>query len=138
MAILPGDSLVLSLAEFRLVIEVLNRSQGRWWFEYPIVPRPERLTPEGTMVEVFHSRGGANQVTDELSFLVPVFGDWSDENQALVCLYPDLIVAEMEGLYFERGRVLGDCLEDWFRFWTPLKQAAYDWVRTQRPSPGRI
>lgn len=138
MAILPGDSLVLSVAEFRLVLGALNRSHGRWWFEDPIVPRPERLTADGTMIDVFHSRTGPDQVTDELSFLVPVFGDWSDEHNALVCLHPDLIVAEMEGLYLERGRVLGDCIEDWFRFWRPLKRAVVEWMGTRRPFIDRI
>jgi len=78
------------------------------------------------MVQVFHSLSGPDQVTDELSFLIPVIpaGEPMDETRTSVHLDPELIRPQIEGLYLEKGRVLLDFIEDWERFWEPLKSAA--------------
>lgn len=115
--------LVLSLSDLRQVLDELSRERGRWWLEDPLVLRHE----DGTdTVQVFHSLAGPDQVTDEISFLVPVIhsGDLMDESRVSVCLHPELIRPQIEGLYLEKGRVLMDFIEDWVRFWEPLKQAA--------------
>jgi hypothetical protein len=114
--------LVLSLANLRLVLEQLTRERGRWWIEDPLALHHNGDTP---MVQVFHSLSGPDQVTDELSFLIPVLvaGDIRDEEHVKVCLHPELIQPQIEGLYLEKGRVLTDFIEDFARFWEPLKIA---------------
>lgn len=118
----------LSLAGLRRIINHLNGTHGRWWLEDPVVPH-RRDRPFGVtgMIEVFHSKGGPDQVTDELSFLVPVVWhqDFVDEDGTLVCLAPEVIQPGVEGLYLENGHVLMDCIADWQRFWGPLKGAVY-------------
>jgi hypothetical protein len=120
---------ILSLADLRRVLEQLSLERGRWWLEDP----PVRLDGSIQTVQVFHSLAGPDQVTDELSFLVPVIpsGDSSDDSRVAVCLHPELLRSQIEGLYLEKGRVLMDFIEDWVRFWEPLKQAASGFTVSQ-------
>lgn len=121
------DGIVLPLSDLRSVLASLSRNQGRWWLEDPLILHQE--VSRGAVVElvqVFHSLSGPDQVTDELSFLVPVVGTrhLPDERRMLVCLHPELIRPQVEGLYVEKDRVLADLIADWTRFWEPLKLAA--------------
>ncbi|MBX6361925.1 MAG: hypothetical protein IRZ03_17840 [Acidobacterium ailaaui] len=102
---------VLSLADLRPMLQDLERDGKRWWIEE---------SPTGEAITICH---------DEISFLVPVvsIGDsMKDESRLMVCLHPELIRPQIEGLYLENGRVLGDFIEDWTRFWEPLKQRLDD------------
>jgi len=116
------DGLVLSLADLRRVLDDLRREQGRWWLDDPLV-----LHIDGDIgrVEVFQSLAGPDQVTDEISFLVPItpLDSLADEEHTMVCLHPELIKPQTEGLYLENDRVLMDFITDWERFWNPLKRA---------------
>jgi hypothetical protein len=115
---------ILSLATLRVILNTLNREHGRWWLEEPLVVRTVNRLP---MIQVSHSLAGPDQVTDELSFLVPISSNAIDnEDGTLVFLDPELIEAEIEGLYYERGRVLSDFIADWERFWEPLANAVWE------------
>jgi hypothetical protein len=64
---------------------------------------------------IYHSRPVPGQMTDELSFRVPVLSVnvvQGREESALVCLHPETVRPLIEGLYLENNRVVGDCLED--------------------------
>jgi hypothetical protein len=84
------DDLVISLAELGRVLAYLSHDQGHGWLENPLV-----FHCSGSMetVEVFHSRSGEDQVTDELSFLVPVnpTGNMVAEERTIVLLDSGLI-----------------------------------------------
>ena len=60
----------------------------------------------------------------EISYLFPAFRDATfGEAYILVCLHPSLAMPVVKGLYFEEGALKHDPLEDWQRFWPPLRQA---------------
>jgi len=52
----------------------------------------------------------------------------------MVCLHPLLIRPQIKGLYLERGHLLLDCLEDWYRFCEPLSSAALDRIEAREPN----
>src|ERR1700733_14294489 len=115
------EGLIMSISTLRRVIEKLNDEHGRWWLEEPLVVH---LSADHLpTIQVFHSRSGPDQVTDELGWMVPVIGDPTINDHSLVALAPELIQSSMEGLYLENGRVLSDFITDFERFWKPLEQA---------------
>lgn len=122
----------VSLAGLRRVLNDLDEAHGRWWLEGPVVLRRRDIAfgMIGT-IEVFHAKGGPGQVTDELSFLLPVTSKsgFEDDGNSFIWLEPRLIEPGIEGLYFENGRVLTDFIADWVRFWCPLKKAVRGHVR---------
>jgi hypothetical protein len=116
----------LSLASLRRVLNDLDGNHGRWWLEDPVVMHRRDLPRNITgMVEVFHAKGGLNQVTDELSFLIPVVSPshQEDECDTFVWLEPEFIEPGIERLYLENGRVFTDFIQDCNRFWVPLRKA---------------
>ena len=115
------EGLVLSVMTLRRVLGKLTGERGGWWLEEPLVTHlgDDNLP----MIQVFHCLSGPDQVTDELSFLVPVIGDPNRSDRSLVCFVPELLQPFMEGLYLEDGRVVGDFVTDFERFWSPLKNA---------------
>jgi hypothetical protein len=121
------DGIIISLADLRRVLEELNDIQGRWWLAEPLVLHPSGRSPNAAqLVEVFLCRSGPEQVTDELSFFVPVvaIGAALDGERTLLSFHPEFIEPGVAGLYLEDGRIMSDFIEDWERFWGPLKLAA--------------
>jgi hypothetical protein len=116
------DGFTLSLADLRRVLDDLRREQGRWWLDDLLILH---LNGDVGRIEVFHSLAGPDQVTDEISFLVPVTptDNLADEEHTMACLHPELIEPQTEGLYLEGDRVLMDFITDWDRFWNPLRRA---------------
>jgi hypothetical protein len=103
----------------------ISHGSRRWWIDDPVTLMRDPDKPTFWLT-VFHACPTIGQMTDEISFQVPVLlasvVRWNEES-ALVCLHPETIRPLMEGLYLENGRVLGDFLEDWCLFWNPLKSA---------------
>jgi hypothetical protein len=116
----------LTLAGLRRILNELDQSPGRWWLEDPAVLHRRNL-PSGVtgMIEVFHCEDGRDQATGELSFLIPAYSpsESADEGCILVRLAPELIQPGITGLYIENGCAVTDFMEDWHRFWNPLKTA---------------
>ncbi len=116
---------ILTIVDLRRVLADVSYGSRRWWIDDPItlVRDAEKST---FWLTIFHSRPSEGQMTDEISFQVPVLLACltpRNMDSGLVSLHPEMIRPLMEGLYLENGRVLGDCLEDWHLFWEPLKQA---------------
>jgi hypothetical protein len=116
---------ILSIADLRRVLADISHGSRRWWIEdnVTLLHCPDETT---FLLTIFHSNPAPDQMTDEVSFQVPVLLSsvvrWKEEF-ALVCLHPARIWPLMEGLYLENNRVVGDFMEDWTMFWGPLKQA---------------
>jgi hypothetical protein len=116
---------VLSIADLRRVMAGISHGSRRWWIDNDVTFLRD---PEKPMfwLSLFHANPAPYQMTDEISFQVPVLPFsvvQGKEESALVCLHPEMIRPHMEGLYLENNRILGDCLEDWHMFWDPIKQA---------------
>jgi hypothetical protein len=63
-----------------------------------------------------------------LCFCVPLFVDRSDLRSGpklLACFAPESVVPLSKGLYFEGDELKYDPLEDWCRFWKPLKRCLW-------------
>src|SRR5580698_4419207 len=63
---------VLFLADLRRVLADLSRDSGRWWLENPRPRDPPVAPSTAWTIQVFASKAGPDQVTDEVSFRVPV------------------------------------------------------------------
>jgi hypothetical protein len=116
---------ILSIADLRRVLADISHGSRRWWIQnnFTLLRDPDEQT---FWLTLFHSNPAPDQMTDEISFHVPVLLSsvvrWNEES-ALVCLDPEVIRPHGEGLYLENDRVVGDFMEDWITFWEPLKQA---------------
>jgi len=116
---------ILSIADLRRVFSLISHGSQRWWIENNVTLRrdPGKQT---FWLTLYHANPRPGQMTDEISFQSPVLpvsmvSSW--EETALVCLDPEIIRPQVEGLYLENDRVVGDFLEDWNLFWQPIKQA---------------
>jgi hypothetical protein len=108
------------------VISQLDGAHGRWWLQDPLTLHQGEVSRGVTgMIEVFHPKGGSEQVTDESSFLIPALSanDPGNEDDAHIWVEPSRIEPSIEGLYLHNDRALTDFMQDWDRFWRPLKTA---------------
>jgi hypothetical protein len=63
---------------------------------------------------------------NHLCFCLPLFVDRSDRGlKLLACFAPGSIVPLSKALYFEGDMLKNDPLEDWCRFWGPLKRSLW-------------
>jgi hypothetical protein len=116
---------ILSIADLRNLLTEISYGSRRWWTDNDVTLLRDPEEPTFCLT-LFHSCPTEGQITDEISFQVPVLlASLAPRNieSALVCLHPEMIRPLVEGLYLENGRVLGDCLQDWYLFWDPLKVA---------------
>ncbi len=116
---------ILSITDLRRVLTDISLGARRWWVAEPITLLRDPDKPVFWLT-LFHACPLPDQMTDEISFRVPVLPFSmvrGKEESALVCLHPEMVRPLMEGLYLENDRIVGDFLEDWNLFWTPLKKA---------------
>jgi hypothetical protein len=75
---------------------------------------------------VSHSNPDPTGLPNHLCFCLPLFVDRSDRGlRLLACFAPESIVPLSKGLYFEGDMLKNDPLEDWCRFWVPLKRCLW-------------
>ena len=113
--------LVINLTILREVLKTLSVDGKRWW----IASDPYDAAARG-YVSIGH---GDPQCTDRLNtlyFRIPVLANEIPRNgtEGLVLLFePSTCSAEEPGYYMENGRVVQDPLEDFMRFYYPIKSA---------------
>ncbi len=72
---------------------------------------------------------------NHLSFCLPLFVDRSDPRvgvKLLACFAPESMVPLSRGLYWEGDELKYDFLEDWYRFWEPLKRSLWPQEKARR------
>lgn len=72
---------------------------------------------------------------NHLSFCLPLFVDRSDPRagvKLLACFAPESMVPLSKGLYWEGDELKHDFLEDWCRFWEPLKRSLWPREKARR------
>jgi len=127
---------VLTIADLRRVLADVSHGSRRWWIDdnVTLLGDPEKSR---SWLKLFHSCPTEGQMTDEISFQVPVLlaslAPRSVES-ALVCLHPEMIQPLMEGLYQENDRIVLDSLEDWHLFWEPIERALSIFLERVTPS----
>jgi hypothetical protein len=116
---------VLTIADLRRVLADVSYGSRRWWIDDTVTLA--RDAEKSTFwLTIFHSCPDPDQMTDEITFEVPVlFACLTPRNidSGLVCLHSETIRPLMDGLYQEHDRVVLDSLEDLHMFWEPIKQA---------------
>jgi hypothetical protein len=77
---------------------------------------------------VCHSNPDSTRLPNHLCFCLPLFVDRSDPKggiKLLACFAPESIIPLSKGLYWEGDELKCDPLEDWWRFWEPLKRCLW-------------
>lgn len=85
---------------------------------------------------VCYSNPDPTGLPNHLCFCLPLIVDRSDPASGLkllACFAPESIVPLSKGLYWEDDELKHDFLEDWFRFWEPLKRCLWP-LETEQPS----
>lgn len=115
---------ILTIADLRRVLADVSYGSRRWWTDDTVTLA--RDAEKSTFwLKVFHSCPAPDQMTDEITFEVPVLLACLTPrsiDSGLACLHSGSIRPLVEGLYLENNRVVGDFLEDWRLFWEPIKQ----------------
>ena len=99
---------ILSIADLRRVLADISHGSRRWWIDENVTLLRDAEKPRSWLT-LFHSCPTPDQMTDEISFQVPVLLACvapRNEESALVCLNPEMIRPHMQGLYLENDRVV--------------------------------
>jgi hypothetical protein len=82
---------------------------------------------------VCHSNPDPTGLPNHLCFCLPLFVDRSDCGIKLfACFAPESMVPLSRGLYWEGDELKHDFLEDWCRFWEPLKRSLWSQEKARR------
>jgi hypothetical protein len=85
---------------------------------------------------VCYSNPDPSGLPNHLCFCLPLIVDRSDPEgglKLLACFAPESIVSLSMGLYWEDEELKYDVLEDWCRFWEPLKRSLWTPISEQLP-----
>jgi hypothetical protein len=115
-----GIGFVLELEKLELLLQYISHGAYRW----EIVNDDAEESADRQSAVIRYSNPGGIDLPSQISFRFPCL----TENNLFfsvrfVCLHPGLADPVSRGLYFEEGEIKYDCLEDWGRFWPPIKQA---------------
>lgn len=125
-----GFGAVLSLRDLQAKLRTMSSGPHQWTANLVHDERTsDRLTT--SYVEIWYSNPGLMGMPNELCFAFPTFYDADEPEAALVCLHSALVEGIQMGLYFEGDQLLWDPLEDYERFWPPLRKALCE------PSPAQ-
>ncbi len=127
------EGIVLSLGDLQSVLTNLSTQEHQWVavpVPYPIwAPKGEHRNY--VVIGYTNPRQEPGRAFDRnyLAFLFPMLplhvsaANPATRENLLICLGPELACPLSRGLYPEAGDVMYDLLEDWDRFWYPLKEA---------------
>lgn len=115
-----GCGIIVALPDLKDKLSAISHGLYQW----RLVAEPE-TTGHGFIshVDIAFSNPEFVDMPNDVCFRFPVFdrGIWRSP-ELLVCMHPSLAEAQICGLYFEGDRLLNDNLEDFYRFWTPLRE----------------
>jgi hypothetical protein len=113
--------LVANLKTLREVLKTLSINGRRWWIA---------CDPQDAVARGYVSVGyGDPQCEDRLNtvyFRFPILGDVTAKtstDKLVVVIDPSTCTPEAPGAYLENGRMVQDCLEDFYCFYQPLTRA---------------
>ena len=115
-----GAGFIIDLDELAALLDYASHDEHRW----EAVTDDTGQWGEDRCVIIRYSNPSGTDMPNEISFRFwclsydyPFFPIW------LVCLHPSLAEPVRGGLYFEGEDLKGDFLEDWTRFWHPIRKA---------------
>lgn len=128
------EGYILSIQELREHLQRISRGIHQWVatpLPHPVEDRYGRMR---NYILVGYSNPDPPGMPNYLCYLFPLIQRLSpvaSGDDALVCLHPSMVIPLTGGLYFEHDALKYDMLEDWDRFWSPLREAV-------SPSPPQI
>jgi hypothetical protein len=115
-----GPGFIVDLEELAVLLEYISHDEHRW----EAVSDDTGLWGDDRCVIIRYSNPSGTDIPNEISFrfrclsyVYPFSPIW------LVCLHSSLAEPVRGGLYFDGEDLKGDFLEDWTRFWHPLRTA---------------
>jgi hypothetical protein len=119
-----GRGVIVTLDELDATLRLSSHGLHQWTASWEQELVEDRQMLSQRRVRIRYGNPGFADMPTEISYLFPAFNDAIfEEAYLLVCLHPSLAIPAVKGLYFEEGVLKHDLLEDWQRFWPPLKKA---------------
>jgi hypothetical protein len=119
-----GRGVIVTLDELDATLRLISHGPHRWTASLEKVVLEEWQASRRCSIRIRYTNPEFTDMPTEISYLFPAFNDaMFEEAYTLVCLHPSLAIPAVKGLYFEEGALKHDLLEDWHRFWPPLKQS---------------
>jgi len=115
---------ILPLDELQARLRSISDGPHQWTANLEHEVRNEWQTRRQFSVRIQYTNPEFEDMPNDISYLFPAIVDslfW--QPNVLVCLHPSLAVPMVKGLYFERDQLKYDLLEDWDRFWTPMRKS---------------
>jgi hypothetical protein len=113
--------MAVNLKTLRDVLETLSVNGRRWWIASDLNDAASR-----GYASIGYGDPKCENRLNAVHFRFPVIGNTTQkaETERLVLLIdPSTCTAESPGFYWEDGRVVQDCLEDFSCFYPPLRRA---------------
>lgn len=107
---------VLPLSELKECLPSMDRGAHQWRVNPELRVRDRR-----TYAAIEYSNPEETDMPNAICYLFPVVDDGGKD--PMVCLHPTAVIPVVQGLYFEGPELKQDLLEDWGRFWEPLRRA---------------
>ena len=117
-----GFSVLMTVGDLQAKLATICSGAHLWSVELVnLEPGEEGSTR--LYAHMWYSNPGTTDMPNQLCFGFPLLQDsfWL-ETESYVCLHPSLAVPVQAGLYFEGDRLLRDPLEDFDRFWAPIRK----------------
>ncbi len=119
-----GRGVIVTLDELDATLRLISHGPHRWTANLEQELVEDRQISRRCCARIRYTNPEFADMPTEISYLFPAFSDATfSEAFILVCLHPSLAIPVVKGLYFEEGSLKHDLLEDWQRFWPPLRRA---------------
>jgi len=117
-----GYGVILSLADLREKLQTISSGPHQWSVEL-VQTKPAHKGWTTSHAEIWYTNPELTDMPNEICLSFPAFRDWFwGVEESFVCLHPGLAQTVQPGLYFEGERLLYDCIEDFERFWPPIRE----------------
>jgi hypothetical protein len=115
--------LVMTFAELEARLGLISQREHQWTARLAGEIAGEWQLSCQHCVEIWYRNPEFIDMPNQICYRFPAFQDvMGGEPFTLVCLHPSLAIPVVKGLYFERDELKYDLIEDWCRFWLPLRK----------------
>ena len=117
-----GQGTIITFADLETKLGLISHGQHRWTARLVRVSGESQMAWPQKCVEIWYTNPEFIDIPNQICFHFPAFDQViGGESEIMVCLHPSLAELVVQGLYFEGDKLKTDCLEDWYRFWPPLR-----------------
>jgi hypothetical protein len=118
-----GQGVIITFAELEAKLVYISEGQHEWTARLERVEDHAELGWPPICALVWFSNPGMIDMPNGICYRFPAFaGALCSDSDTLVCLHPSLMDVLARGLYFEGDKLMWDCMEDFGRFWEPLRK----------------